>query len=380
LGRLTLKGLEQGTNYIINRQNKMYIVHDENKQESRFHVEDFVGLFPLWPIIEMLIAPTGSTKDERMTNFVQCFASLFAEIKYLNDTAAIAPINIYDDGKDNLITDRSGLPDNFTKLGKWLMISGGSWVFEKKEKGNGEVFAQFRLKSQEMAEEITNRVSFEFTRLGGSRLGKKAMQVMETKTPMMLLFVCNSTNRSSISTDICQMLDIAFEDINKEGMMPEHYESWDLPKFALRLNVPRLPEKKSAKDNKSYDHIREQGKKAFHLEVAKSDLAFFTFLATHAHRMGLDAKYFRKFAKLTATLGRDTPLSDCSCLRRCIQGHLNFHLSSTLVTINGIEDLDASEIVCNSTTGMKVARILLRDMLYKIKLSNKSPLFLQLSQ
>jgi hypothetical protein len=206
------------------------------------------------------------------------------------------------------------------------------------------------------------------------------MQAMETKTPMMLLFVCNGTNHSSISTEIRQMLDIAYKDINKEGMMPEHYESWDLPKFALRLNVPRLPEKKSAKDNKSYDHIRKQGKKAFHLEVAKSDLAFFTFLATHAHRMGLDAKYFGKFAKLTATLGRDAPLSNCSCLRRCIQSHLNFHLSSTLVTINGIEDLDASEIVRNPTTGMKVARILLRDMLYKIKLSNKSPLFLQLSQ
>jgi hypothetical protein len=197
---------------------------------------------------------------------------------------------------------------------------------------------------------------------------------------MMLLFVCNGTDHSSISTDIRQMLDIAYEDIDKEGMMPEHYESWDLPKFALRLNVPRLSEKKSAKDNKSYDHIHKQGKKAFHLEVAKSDLAFFTFLATHGHRMELDAKYFGKFAKPTATLGRDAPLSDCSCLRWCIQGHLNFHLSSTLVTITGIEDLDALEIVHNLTTGMKVARILLRDMLYKIKLSNKSPLFLQLSQ
>jgi hypothetical protein len=195
-----------------------------------------------------------------------------------------------------------------------------------------------------------------------------------------LLFVCNGTNHSSISTDIRQILDIAYEDINKEGMMPKQYESWDLPKFALRLNVPRIPEKKSTKDNKSYDHIREQGKKAFHLEVAKSDLAFFTFLANHAHRMGLDAKYFGKFAKLTETLGRDAPLSDCSWLRRCIQGHLNFHLSSTSVTINGIEDRDASEIVQNPATGMKVARLSLRDMLYKIQLSNKSPLFLQLSQ
>ena len=73
-------------------------------------------------------------------------------------------------------------------------------------------------------------------------------------------------------------------------MMPEQYENRDLPKFALRLNVPRLPEKKSAKDNKSYNHIREQEKKVFHLEVAKYDIAFFTFLATHAHRLRLDTK------------------------------------------------------------------------------------------
>jgi hypothetical protein len=160
-----------------------------------------------------------------MTNFVRCFGSLFAEIKYVNDTVAIAPINIYDDGKDSFITDRLSLPNNFTKLGKWLMISGGSWVFDKKDKGSSEVFAQFRLKSQEMAEEIINRVSFEFTRLGGSRLSKKAMQAMETETPMMLLFVCNGTGHSSISTDILQILDIAYKNINEEGMMPEQYES-----------------------------------------------------------------------------------------------------------------------------------------------------------
>jgi hypothetical protein len=172
-----------------------------------------------------------------------------------DETAAIAPINIYDDSKDNFIVDRSGLPDNFTKLGKWLMISGGSWVFEKKEKGNSKVFARFRLKSQEKADEIINWVSFEFNQLGGSRLSKKTMQAMETETPMMLLFIGNSTDQSSIATNLCHMLDIAYKDINKEGMMPEQYENRDLPKFALRLNVPRLPEKKSAKDNKAYDHL-----------------------------------------------------------------------------------------------------------------------------
>ena len=64
-----------------------------------------------------------------------CFAALLTEIKHVDASTAIAPINIYDNDNSNYITDRASLPDNFTKLGKWLMISGGSWVFDKKEKG-----------------------------------------------------------------------------------------------------------------------------------------------------------------------------------------------------------------------------------------------------
>jgi hypothetical protein len=112
------------------------------------------------------------------------------------------------------------------------MISGGSWVFDLNDKGNGEVFARFCLMSQDMAKEIINRVSFKFTRLGGSRLSKKLMQAMEIETPIMLLVVCNGTNHSSISTDICQIFDIAYQDIDEECMMPEQYENRDL------LNLP----------------------------------------------------------------------------------------------------------------------------------------------
>jgi hypothetical protein len=71
-----------------------------------------------------------------------------------------------------------------------------------------------------MAKEIVNRVSFEFNCLGGSGLSKKTMQAMEAKTPMMLLFVCNGTDQSSISTDTRQILDIAYQDIDEDSMMP----------------------------------------------------------------------------------------------------------------------------------------------------------------
>jgi hypothetical protein len=80
------------------------------------------------------------------------------------------------------------------------------------------------------------------------------------------------------------------------------------------------------------------------------------------------------------TLENNAPLSDCTQLRRCMQGHLNFHLSSTSITINGIDNLDALEILCNTSSGKKITKVSIRDMLYRLTLESGSPLFLQLSQ
>jgi hypothetical protein len=63
-----------------------------------------------------------------------------------------------------------------------------------------------------------------------------------------------------------------------------------------------------------------------------------------------------------------------------MQGHLNFHLSSTSLTIHGINNLDASEALRNSTGRKRIVKVSLRDMLYHIQLESGSPLFLQLSQ
>jgi hypothetical protein len=67
-------------------------------------------------------------------------------------------------------------------------------------------------------------------------------------------------------------------------------------------------------------------------------------------------------------------------MRQCIQGHLNYHLSSMCITINGIDMLDASIYIRNPANGRSIACITLCNILYQITLGNKAPLFLQLSQ
>ena len=92
------------------------------------------------------MAPTRATKHERMTSFIKCVTALLGEMLYVDDMAMIAPISITNDDDASYIKSKADLPTNFTKLGKHIMISGGSWVFNKKEKGSNNVNAQFRLK------------------------------------------------------------------------------------------------------------------------------------------------------------------------------------------------------------------------------------------
>ena len=203
---------------------------------------------------------------------------------------------------------------------------------------------------------------------------------MDMETPLMLLFVCNDTEQASVMADTKQMLDLALDDIEQNGMLPKEFECKDIPLFTICLNVPRAPSERKPTTNKGYDHYKEHGKKAFHFEVAKEDISFFKFLSAHTHRMHLDVKYFVIFTKFTCTFTNNAPLSDCTRLHQCIHGHLNFHLSSVSIMLNGIDMLDASEYLCKPTSGKSIVNLSLRDVLYRITLENKSPLFLQLSQ
>jgi hypothetical protein len=141
---------------ILDRNRRVLITLGDDGNKKSFHVEDFAGLYPVWPIVEVAILPIGNAKEERMNMFVKCITSLFGKILYVDDTAGIIPLEITNDNKDNFIHDKLKLPSNFTRLSKWILISGGSWVFSKKEKGSNNVYTQFRLKSQTPIKEIIN--------------------------------------------------------------------------------------------------------------------------------------------------------------------------------------------------------------------------------
>jgi hypothetical protein len=107
-------GVRQGSNSLIfdddASQSKNHIkeVHDrtnmlfrvfnnDGMKEICYHVSDFAGLYPVWPIIKFSMAPMGVAKDKRINLFTKCVTALLGEILYVDDTAKIATILITND-------------------------------------------------------------------------------------------------------------------------------------------------------------------------------------------------------------------------------------------------------------------------------------------
>ncbi len=128
-----LTGLSQGSNSSIsdddtsqhkkhikevhNRTNMLFRVFiNDGMKEISYHVSDFAGLYPVWPIIKFSMSPMGVAKDERMNLLTKCVTALLGEILYIDYTAKIATILITED-KLHYISSKTDLPTNFTKLG-----------------------------------------------------------------------------------------------------------------------------------------------------------------------------------------------------------------------------------------------------------------------
>ncbi len=73
------------------------VFSDDGMKESVYHITNFAGFYPVWPIVEFSMVPSRATKNKRLTSFIKCVSALLEEILYVDDTAMIASIDITND-------------------------------------------------------------------------------------------------------------------------------------------------------------------------------------------------------------------------------------------------------------------------------------------
>jgi hypothetical protein len=61
-------------------------------EETSYHVIDFVGLYPVWSIVEFSMSPMGNTKDERTSLFTMCITALLGEMLTLITKQSLHPL------------------------------------------------------------------------------------------------------------------------------------------------------------------------------------------------------------------------------------------------------------------------------------------------
>ncbi len=65
---------------IHDRSQKLFHVFSaDGMEETSYHVINFASLYPIWPIVEFSMSPTGNTKKERMFSFMKCITDLLGK-------------------------------------------------------------------------------------------------------------------------------------------------------------------------------------------------------------------------------------------------------------------------------------------------------------
>jgi hypothetical protein len=65
-----IKGVHDRTNMLF------WVFNNNGMKEISYHISDFAGPYPVWPIIKFSMAPMGAAKDKRMNLFTKCVTAL----------------------------------------------------------------------------------------------------------------------------------------------------------------------------------------------------------------------------------------------------------------------------------------------------------------
>ena len=300
--------------------------------------------------------------EAKMNEFVQAARMLYAHMVKVDATLVWEPVI---EGGVRL-WDPQGIPADFTDCGQWIKVSGDAGVFEMRKprktdsaKGqlqgveedelvNPEVWFQFCISSDVDADIISERVSFEWARLGGHRMSVKEIPSFATKAAVTLYRVRNDPNHSVMIPELSRMLEEARDKATTEDV--DYFSIAEVPRFQLSIQTPKI-QGQNTQLFQGWDWRRQMWRKTLHVIVEASKVGYMQELFTLAKDLKLVEKYFGPHARVvmvydTSKKGKlgeskaDLSKYDMSAVASYSRQHINYQANSRYDGIHGILDLD----------------------------------------
>ncbi len=321
--------------------------------------------------------------EDAATECHKILAHLFTQLLDVDDQAAILPIDLLSSLDPIRMVPQ--LPSNWTKLGKFIYLKGGAYSFRSRTAQTGgrkhpEPWLVFCLASQKDTSYLLQSVSVEFEWVNRRTIRVKSCQSFNSYTPLMFPFLFNKAHLPSLIVQLQDLMADVKAQMTQLCLLDEEDQERTIPEFNLRVNNPRLPYQ-SMPSHKKFDSFTSQNKRIVHLECCETATTFILQLFKYIKENGLMHQTFGKYVHVTKPLTSDACGQDCNLLRRMAQLHTNFHNSVQLHSINGIVNISATASMGKVTDGDEASFLPLqsfRDILYSLRLPDKSPLFLSI--
>eukprot|EP00956_Cyclotella_meneghiniana_P000636 scaffold685_cov48-Cyclotella_meneghiniana.AAC.2 len=343
----------------------------------------------------------------KMNEFIMGARVLYKNFLKVDKTVVLEPER---EGEDR-IYDPTQIPLDLTEAGAWVRPSGDAGVFEmRKPKKNDKKKQQVRSRVDEVEDEdvgkvdpevwtqiciscdvdpddLLERCSYEWSRIGGVRLQVKEIAAFATKSAATFYFM---NSRADLVRLKEEMKKVIVEAMRIGVDKVEDFYTRGVPEFALKLATPRVEGQKT-QVFKDLSWSQQQLRKTIHIDVEAGNVPYMHEIIKIAKEFGVVAKYFGKGVKAAIVVEKnkkgkkgngevDMSKYDLAAVAAWSIDHMNYQYNTMYDGIRGILNLDREFDVDPEDLSEDALKLSLRTLLYKRVKLGEFPMFLEIHQ
>ena len=329
-------------------------------------------------------------ETDRVTEFLGQIKTLLANGKIVDKYFVINPVIMGEGRKD--LREIKDVPPNMTTLGSYIKISPrcmkafeGKPTFgstSKKPEGtdySDMVYFAVAISCDVAPTELISRISVEWLRAGGVGIYIKEINSFQTESAFVILLLSVFVNAQMVTEELRKVLTTGLT-LLTEGMGDDEMPVLNVPPFALRRNLPKLPGVDVATDYKRLNNKQRQSRRAWHVELECQHISAFDRLLEVCKDYGL-IRFWGEHVIISRVVDFESPPGDIERMRQIAMRHTRYQCSMMVVQLYGIIHVDAP-VALMAGGGDGSPELTLRQVLPKYLRTHdgKSPLIAEIHQ